>query len=325
MKCAPSLAEPARPLERPFEDVLAVVAHQRQVVVVPVRRAAHERLRHERRDQAVLARDDPADLTVGPEVVDVCEGRRGDLIHLDLRLVLRVRVADLQAHRAAVLEQVDHDRLELLEVRDLVEAERIGGVLERAVRLLAEPHHLRLDPGEHGRARLLVERVLVPRERPAGIRVDHLARVEVVVEAEDTGELRLPRQLTEGRPVGHHRVLGVLLAVSDRVAPERRAEVGERQRVHADPARREARELLARDHLADRSSVDRRGDEVDGLDPVRLEAARRLRDRSAVVVALRPRLVVRRDRVGRRHDLLLPVSDRPRAPPRRRRSAGRPA
>ena len=124
------LAELAGALEVSGEDVLALVAHQREVVVMAVRRIAHERLRHERRDQPVFARDDPADLPVGKEVVGIRERRVRGLVDLDLRPVLRVRMCDPEPHPAAVLEQVEHDRLELLEVGDLVERPGVGRVLE---------------------------------------------------------------------------------------------------------------------------------------------------------------------------------------------------
>src|SRR5205814_6518176 len=52
---------------RVVEDVDSGLVHEREVVVRAVRGYARERLRHEARDHAVLARDGGADLAVGGE------------------------------------------------------------------------------------------------------------------------------------------------------------------------------------------------------------------------------------------------------------------
>src|SRR6266511_3973152 len=98
--------------------------------MVAVRRASHEGLWHERRNEAVLASHDPAKLSVGVEVVYIGEWRTRGLIHLDLGLVLRVGVRDRETHAASVFDQVEQDRLPLLEVGDFVKREWIRGVCE---------------------------------------------------------------------------------------------------------------------------------------------------------------------------------------------------
>ena len=263
-----------------------------------VRRIAHERLRHERRDQAVLARDDPADLPVGEEVVGIRERRVRGLVDLDLRPVLRVRVRDPEPHPAAVLEQVEHDRLELLEVGDLVERPGVGRVLELAGLLASQPHELRLDADEHVRARLPAKRLLVAGDRAAAVVIEELARLEVVVEAVDARELRPPWQPSQGAEIGDHRAFCILLAERDRIPPDGRPEVAHGERVHPDPPAGDALEEVLRDELPDGAAVDRRRDEVDGLDALGLDEFHRRVDVGGERVRAGP-LVVVRDRVVR--------------------------
>ena len=207
---------------------------------------------------------------------------------------------DGKAHPAPVLDQVEHDRLPLLEVGDLVEGKGLDRVLELAVLLLPQPHQLGLDADHHVHADLVHEGVLVARERPARVEVAQVPGVRVVVEAEHAGQPRLPGKPTERRGVGDDGALPVVLVEPDRLAPERRPEVRHREGMQADPVGRHAREVVAGDELADRAPVERGGDEVDAVDPVELHPAHDLGDGLLVLRGRRPLLVVRDDVERRR-------------------------
>ena len=96
-KCRADLRELGRAVGI-VEDVVAVVVDQGEVVVVAVGRDPRERLRHERRQEAVLAADRGADLPVGGDVVGSAEGAVVAEVELELaRRVLVVAVAHVEA------------------------------------------------------------------------------------------------------------------------------------------------------------------------------------------------------------------------------------
>ena len=103
------------------EDVVALVVAEREVVVMPVRAHAGERLGHEGRQQVVLATDRGADLAVGRDVVRRPDRTVEAEVQLELaRRVLVVAVAHVEAQRLPVLDHVHQHRTELLELVDVV-------------------------------------------------------------------------------------------------------------------------------------------------------------------------------------------------------------
>ena len=115
------------------EDVVAVVVDEGEVVVVAVGRDAGERLRHERRQEAVLAADRGADLAVRGDVVGGLH--RAVVAEVELELagrVLVVAVAHVEAHPLPVLDHVEQHRTQFLELVDVV-AVGLGDALGGAV------------------------------------------------------------------------------------------------------------------------------------------------------------------------------------------------
>ena len=185
------------------EDVVALVVHQREVVVVAVGRHAGERLGHEGRQQVVLAADRGAHLAVGGDVVRGAQRAVKAEVELELAGgVLVVAVAHVQAQRLAVLDHVEQHRTQLLELVDVV-AVGLGDALGLlALAGLAQPHHLGLDADEELVAELLLELVGDLLEVLARVGVEQVAGLGVVAVAEDAGHPVVPGQHGEGVQVG---------------------------------------------------------------------------------------------------------------------------
>ena len=104
-----------------WKTLLPVLVDQREVVVVAVGRDAGERLRHERRQQVVLAADGGAHLAVGGDVVGGAQRAVEAEVQLELAGgVLVVAVAHVEAEPLAVVDDVEQHRTELLELVDVV-------------------------------------------------------------------------------------------------------------------------------------------------------------------------------------------------------------
>ncbi len=211
----PDLGE-LRGAVRVVEDVRALLVDEGEVVVGAVRGDARERLRHERRDDPVVARDRGADLAVRREVVGRADRPVEEEVQLELaRRVLVVAVGRADPQPLAVVDHVEDDRAELLELADVVAPrlrEPLG--LVRVVRLL-EPHHLRLDPAQERVAELGLDLVHDPLQVLARVGLEQLPGLGVVAVAEDARDPRVPRELAEGVEVGDRRELGLLGAEAD--------------------------------------------------------------------------------------------------------------
>ena len=209
------------------EDVVAVVVDEREVVVVPVRRHARERLRHEGRQEAVLAAHRGADLAVGGDVVGRLDGAVEAEVQLELAGgVLVVAVGHVEAELLAVFDDVEEHRTQFLELVDVV-AVGLGDALgQRAVLGLLEPHHLGLDADQEAVAELLLELRHDALEVLARVGVEELARLGVVAVTEHARDARVPRELGEGGEVRDGRELGLLGAEADVVAGAVGEEVG---------------------------------------------------------------------------------------------------
>ena len=193
---------------RIVEDVVAVVVDQCEVVVVTVCCDASERLRHEGRQQVVLAANRGADLAVGSDVV----GRLDRAVEAEVQLqlaggVLVVAVAHVEAHLLAVFDNVEQHRTQFLELVDVV-AVRLRHAYGRLARKrLAQPHHLWLDADQEVQAKLVFKALHNLLEVLARISVEALARLSVVTVTEDSRYARLPGKHLEGVKVGDCREL----------------------------------------------------------------------------------------------------------------------
>ena len=268
-------------------------------MVVAVRAHARERLRHEGRQQVVLAPDRGADLAVGRDVVGRPDGAVEAEVQLELAgRVLVVAVAHVEAERLAVLDHVHQHRTQLLELVDVV-AVGLRDALGRLARLgLLEPHHLGLDADQELQPELLLEVVRDPLEVLARVGVEHVAGLGVVAVAVHARDAPIPGQHLERVEIGDRRELGLLGAEADVVAvaigeqvrgravDELVALLGDlREEVRDDALAHDAardRDLLEEDVL-DALALDALGDRLDLLAPARagarlLERERRRRD-----------------------------------------------
>ena len=169
-----------------------------------VRRDAHERLRHEAREDAELATDLFCDLPERREIVGRLLGAVEAEVELDLAgRVLVIALDHVEPELLPVLDHLVDDRLQLGELVDVV-AVGLGDAFDggRAVRAQLEPHHLGLHPGPQVHARPSFELLLDAAQVPAAVRREHLARpfaVLAVAEARapDAGDPGIPRQHLE--------------------------------------------------------------------------------------------------------------------------------
>ncbi len=205
-------------------------------MVVPVRRHARERLRHERGQQPVVAAHRRADLPVGGDVVG--GAHRPVVAEVQLELtggVLVVAVAHVEPHPLPVIDHVEQHRTQFLELVDVV-AVGLGDALGLGLGLAAaHPHHLRLDPDDEVEAELLLELAHHALEVLPRVGVEQLAGLGVVAVAVDPGHALVPRQDGERVEVRDRGQLGLLRAEADVVA----VAVGEQVR------RRPVHELIA--------------------------------------------------------------------------------
>ena len=257
---------------RVVEDVLALVVDEREVVVVPVRAHARERLRHEGRQEPVLAADRRADLAVGRDVVRGADRAVEAEVELELAgRVLVVAVAHVEAQRLPVLDHVHEHRTELLELVDVV-AVRLRDALGRLAGLrLLEPHHLGLDADQELQPELLLEVVRDPLEVLARVGVEQLAGLRVVAVAVHARDARIPGQHLERVEVGHGGQLGLLRAEPDVVAVAVGEEVRGRAVDELVALLRDLREEGRDDALAHHAAGDRYLLEEDVLDPFGLD------------------------------------------------------
>ena len=197
-----------------------------------VRGDAHERLRHEAREDAELATDLLRNLAERREVVGRLLGAIEAEVELDLAgRVLVVALDHVEPELLPVLDHLVDDRLELRELVDVV-AVGLRDALDggRSVRAHLEPHHLRLHPGPQVQARPPLELLLDAAQVPAAVRGEHLARpfaVLAVAEARapDSRHSGVPRQHLERLRLGDPDELPRLRAVADVVAVPVREEV----------------------------------------------------------------------------------------------------
>uniref|UniRef100_A0A6J5Z7Y9 Unannotated protein n=1 Tax=freshwater metagenome TaxID=449393 RepID=A0A6J5Z7Y9_9ZZZZ len=190
------------------EDVVAIVIDESEVVVMAVCRHAGERLRHERRQQVVLAADRGADLTVGRDVVGGLDRTVKAEVQLQLAGgILMVAVAHVEAHLLAVFDNVEQHRTQFFELMDVVAVGLRDADRRLARKRLAQPHHLRLDSDQEVEAKLLFEALNYLLEVLAWVGVEPFAAFGVVTVAEDSRHARLPRQHLEGVKVGDCRQL----------------------------------------------------------------------------------------------------------------------
>ena len=196
--------------------------------MVAVGRDPGERLRHERAQQAVLARDGGADLAVGGDVVGGADRAVEAEVELELAGgVLVVAVAHVEAHPLAVVDHVEQHRTQLLELVDVV-AVGLGDALGGAVLAPAHPHHLGLDPDHEVEPELGLELAHHPLQVLARVGVEQLARLGVVAVAVDPGDALVPREDRERVEVGDRRQLGLLRPEADVVAVAVGEQVGGR-------------------------------------------------------------------------------------------------
>src|SRR5215207_674992 len=219
-----------RQLRRPalvVENVGAVLVDEGEVMVMAVRRDARERLRHERREEAVLAAHRGAYLAVGRDVVGGPNRAVEAEVEFELAgSVLVVAVGHVEAERLAVFDDVEEHRTELLELMDVV-AVGLGHALgRRAVLRLLEPHHLGLDADQELVAELLLELSDDALQVLPRVGVEELSRLRVVAIAEHTRDTRVPWKLSERGEVRHGRELGLLGAEADVVAGAVDEEIG---------------------------------------------------------------------------------------------------
>ncbi len=193
----------------------------------PLAEHARERLRHEGRQQAVLATHRGADLPVGGDVVGRLDGAVEAEVQLELAGgVLVVAVAHVEAERLAVFHDVEEHRTQFLELVDVV-AVGLGHALGlSAVLALLEPHHLRLDADQELVAELLLELGDDALEVLARVGVEELSRFRVVTVTEHSRHSVVPREDREGREVRDGGELGLLGAEADVVAGAVDEEVG---------------------------------------------------------------------------------------------------
>ena len=126
-------------------DRLRPAPPEADVVVAARRRHAHERLRHEARDEVELARDLGADLAVCGESIRGAQRIVEREVELELAgRVFVVALDHVEAHRARVLDGAQIHRAQALELVDVVAVRIREAAVGLAVRAALEPHHLRL-------------------------------------------------------------------------------------------------------------------------------------------------------------------------------------
>ena len=298
-----------------WKTLLPSVVAEREVVVVPVRAHARERLRHERRQQPVLAADGGTDLAVGRDVVRGADGPVEAEVQLELaRRVLVVAVAHVEPQRLAVLDHVHQHRTQLLELVDVV-AVGLRDALGHLPRLgLLEPHHLGLDADQELQPELLLEVVRDPLEVLARIRVEDLTGLGVVAVAVHPRHAPVPGQHLERVQIGHGGQLGLLRTEPDVIAVAVREQVRRRAVDELVPLLGDLREEVRHHALAHHAARDRDLLEEHVLDPLALDA---LGDRLDLLApprcaaSLLQRRGGRRDAAGPQHVVHRAAEDAP--------------
>ena len=193
--------------------------------MTPVRRHAHERLRHEACERIQLPPHLTTDLAVGGESV----GRLVGMVEVEVQLELAGRVFvialdHVQVHRLAVLHDLVDQGLQLGELIDVV-AVRLrlafdGGL---AVGVDLQPHHLRLGAGPKVQSGVLRELRVDALEVAPAVGGEERAAVHLFFppaeqRAPHTRRLRVPRQDVEGLGFGDADQLAGLGSIADVVA-----------------------------------------------------------------------------------------------------------
>ena len=201
------------------EDVVSRLVDQGEVVVVSVCGDTGERLRHEAREQVVLASDGGADLTVCGDVVSGAQWTVEAEVQLELAgRVLVIAVAHVEAERLPVVDHVEQHRTQLLELVDVVAVGLGDAGRRRAIVAAPQPHHLGLDADQELEPELLLELVRDAPQVLARVCVEQLPGLGVVAVAVDPSHARIPREHGEGVEVGDGRKLGLLGPEADVVA-----------------------------------------------------------------------------------------------------------
>ena len=257
-----------------------VAAPERDVVVAAVGRDAHERLRHEAREDVQLAADLPADLAEGGEVVGRPLGAVEVEVELDLaRRVLVVALDHVEPERLPVLDHLVDDRLELAELVDVVAVRlRDAADVGRAVLLQVQPHHLRLGACAKVEPGRLLELRLDPLQVAAAVGGEERRRVLLLLpvaeaRAPDAGDLAVPGQHLERVGLGDPDELGRLGAVPDVVAVTVGEEVRGRAVDELEAFRRHALPVRGGNALAHDPAGDRDELVVDVGDSLGVDAA----------------------------------------------------
>ncbi len=206
-------------------ELVLVAFPQRDVVVTPVRRHPHERLRHEARERVEFPPDLATDLPVGGEPV----GRLVGMIEVEVQLelagrVLVVALDHVEVHRLAVLHDLVDQRLQLGELIDVV-AVRLRLALDGglAVGVDLQPHHLGLGAGSKVQTGVFGELRVDALEVAPAVRREERAAVDFLFppaeqRAPHTGGLGIPRQDVEGLGFGDPDQLACFRPVADVIA-----------------------------------------------------------------------------------------------------------